>query len=145
MPTVERTVTTPTPLDRVWAYLSDFTTVAEWDPNTPDSRLVEGEGEVGSKYAITSVFRKRTTHLEYVVTEREPLEHFALDGENRTVSVVEDMRFAATPEGGTRVTYRAEFTFHGAAKLAAPFLGGALTGIADDAERGMQKALDALG
>ncbi|MHA3701561.1 SRPBCC family protein [Jatrophihabitans sp. YIM 134969] len=144
MPVVERTVVTTSSLDVVWPYLTDFTTVTQWDPNTPDSRLVEGEGEVGSKYAITSVFRKRTTHLEYVVTDVEPRERFVLHGENRTVSVVEDMRFAATPEGGTQVTYRAEFTFHGAAKLASPFLGGALEGIGDDAERGMQTALDAL-
>lgn len=144
MPTVTRTVTTTTPLTTVWPYLSDFTTVTQWDPNTPDCRLVEGGGEVGSRYAITSVFRKRETHLEYTVRTVEPPERFVLHGENATVSVVEDMTMSATPDGGTSVVYRADFTFHGLARLATPFLGGALDGIADDAQRGMQAALDAL-
>ena len=144
MTTVTRTVTTATPPDRVWDFLSDFTTVTQWDPNTPDCRLVEGEGDVGSVYAINSVFRNRTTHLEYTVRTRVPREHLVLHGENRTVSVVEDMTFTATDDGGTTVTYRADFTFHGAARLATPFLGRALEGIADDARGGMQTALDAL-
>lgn len=144
MRSVSRTVTTASPLDRVWEYLADFTHVTEWDPNTPDCRLVEGEGDVGSVYAITSVFRKRTTHLEYVLRTREEREHLVLHGENATVAVVEDMTFSATADGGTTVVYRADFTFRGPARLATPFLGGALEGIADDAHRGLQAALDAL-
>lgn len=144
MRTVTRTVTTATPLERVWDHLSDFTTVTQWDPNTPDCRLVEGEGGVGSVYAITSVFRKRTTHLEYTVRTLVPREHLVLHGENATVSVVEDMTFSGTADGGSTVVYRADFTFHGPARLATPFLGGALEGIADDAQRGLQASLDAL-
>lgn len=144
MRAVTRTVTTTTPLATVWTYLSDFTNVTRWDPNTSDCRLVEGEGGVGSVYAITSVFRTRETRLEYSVRTVEPEDRFVLHGENRTVSVLEDMTFSAAPDGGTTVVYRAEFSFHGAARLATAFLGGALERIADDAQGGMQTALDAL-
>ncbi len=144
MTTVSRTVTTTTPLATVWPYLSDFTTVTQWDPNTPDCRLIEGGGGVGSRYAITSVFRGRETHLEYTVRTLEPHARFVLHGENATVSVVEDMTLDELPDAGTRVVYRADFAFHGPSRLATPFLGGALRRIADDARDGMQTALDAL-
>lgn len=144
MPTVVRTVTTAAPLAAVWRYLTDFTTVTRWDPNTPDCRRVEGDGGVGTRYAITSVFRGRETHLEYTVTELVPTRRFVLVGENATVTVVEAMDLTARAEGGTQVGYRADFTFHGAARLATPFLRGALAGIADDARRGMTAALAAL-
>jgi uncharacterized protein YndB with AHSA1/START domain len=136
MTTVTRTVVTTTPPATVWPYLSDFTTVTRWDPNTPGCQLVDGDGGVGSRYAITSVFRRRETHLEYTVRTFDPPGRIVLHGENATVSVVEDMTLSELPDAGTRVVYRADFTFHGAARLATPLLRGALHGIADDAREG---------
>jgi hypothetical protein len=46
-------------------------------------------------------------------------------------------------DGGTRVTYDANFSFKGIAKLAAPFLAGAFKKLGDDAEAGLRKALSA--
>lgn len=144
MPTVSRTVTTRAPIDVVWPYLSDFTTVTGWDPNTPRCHRIDGDGGVGTRYAITSVFRGRETQLVYTVRTVEPERRFVLLGQNRTVSVVEDMSFTAGERTGTRVVYRADFSFHRWAKLATPFLRGALAGIADDAQQGMTAALARL-
>ena len=54
------------------------------------------------------------------------------------------MEFSATPGGGSRVTYTADFTFKGLAKLAAPFLGGAFKKLGDEAEEGLLEHLGKL-
>jgi len=54
MPTIERTITADTPLEHVWAYLTDFVTTEEWDPPTVSTTLVSGDGDVGSVYKNVS-------------------------------------------------------------------------------------------
>lgn len=44
MPTLERTITVDTPLDAVWAFLTDFTTTERWDPPTVSTELASGSG-----------------------------------------------------------------------------------------------------
>ncbi len=46
-----RTVTTANPLDKVFAYLSDFTTTTEWDPGTV--RTVRTAGDGGLVWTLT--------------------------------------------------------------------------------------------
>jgi len=46
----ERTVRVQKPLDEVFAYLSDFTTNAEWDPGTVSMVRTTGDGDVGTVY-----------------------------------------------------------------------------------------------
>ena len=63
---IERTVTTPTPLPTVFAYLSDFTTTTEWDPGTVRTVRESGNGGTGTRYRNTSRFAGRETELVYV-------------------------------------------------------------------------------
>src|SRR5690348_1031446 len=44
---IERTVETPTPIEAVFAYLSDFTTTTEWDPGTVETTRRTGDGGLG--------------------------------------------------------------------------------------------------
>ena len=46
MPSVERTVTVTQPIEKVWAYLSDFRTTEEWDPPTVSTVRTSGDGGV---------------------------------------------------------------------------------------------------
>lgn len=144
---ITRTVTTTAPPDKVFAYLSDFTTTNEWDPGTVETQRVSGDGGVGTRYHNTSSFMGRKTQLEYVVKERVEESRFVLEGNNKTVRATDTMTFS--PSGaGTRVVYHADFAFKGllglVSPLLSPFLGPAFKKLGDEAEAGMQQALDRL-
>ena len=51
-----RTVTIAKPLDKVFAYLADFTTTTEWDPGTVQTVRTAGDGGFGTEYLNTSTF-----------------------------------------------------------------------------------------
>jgi uncharacterized protein YndB with AHSA1/START domain len=141
---ISRTVEVDTPIDKVFAYLSDFTTTTEWDPGTVRTVLKSGDGGVGTTYHNTSSFNGRETELVYEVTELVPQQRFALRGENKTIVARDTMEFSETASGGSRVTYTADFTFKGLAKLVAPFLGGAFKKLGDEAEKGLRDNLGGL-
>ena len=144
MPAVTRTVTCPAPRDTVHAYLRDFTHAEEWDAGTKScTPITDGPVGVGSQWRNVSVFRGRETTLTYTLEKDEP-DLVRLVGRNKTVTSEDDMRLSDTDDGGTRVSYTATFTFHGAAKLATPLLVPALGSLADDAERSLHDALQQL-
>lgn len=142
---IERVVTVDQPVSAVFAYLSDFTTTTEWDPGTVRTVRQSGDGGVGTAYHNTSRFLGRETELVYVVTQLRADELIQLRGENKTLVALDTMRVAATPSGGTTVTYSAEFTFKGLARFAAPLLRPAFTKLGDEAEAGMHRRLRELG
>ena len=134
--------TTATP-DRVFAYLSDFTTTTEWDPGTVLTERLEGDGGVGTTYRNVSKFLGRETELTYTVVDHSPPARFALRGENATV-VAHDTMEVVADGAGSRVTYTADFAFKGVAKWLAPLLAPALKRLGDEAEKGLSGALSRL-
>ncbi|WBQ05619.1 SRPBCC family protein [Kribbella sp. CA-293567] len=144
MITIERVVTVEKPVDRVFAYLSDFETTTEWDSGTVSTVKVEGDGGPGTRYQNTSSFAGRETELEYVVQKLEPGRLFQLRGANKTVTALDTMTFRATGSGGTEVTYRAEFEFKGVTRLIEPLFKGQFKKLGDEAEVGMREALEKL-
>ena len=145
---VQRTVTVEKPLEKVFAYLSDFTTTTEWDPGTVRTILTSGDGGFGTEYLNTSTFAGRQTQLTYVVQDLVPNWHISLRGENKTVIANDTMTFRATRGDTalpcTQVIYTADFTFKGVARLVAPFLKPAFNRLGDEAEVGMAAALARL-
>lgn len=141
---IVRTVTVDRPIERVFEYLSDFTTTNEWDPGTVRTTREIGEGGVGTRYHNVSRFMGRETELTYVVEEVSPARRFRLRGENQSLVAHDTMTFTPTSEGGTTVTYRAEFDLKGLAKLAGPFLAPAFKRLGDEAEDGLRTALERL-
>ena len=144
---IVRTVTVQRPVDRVFAYLSDFTNTNEWDPGTVRTERVAGDGGVGTRYRNTSKFLGRETELDYLVIESVPGEKLALRGENATVVAHDTMTFERADSGGTEgttVTYRADFEFKGVAKLVAPLFAPAFKKLGDEAEAGLREALAKL-
>jgi carbon monoxide dehydrogenase subunit G len=140
---LSKTVTVEKPLTAVFDYLSDFTTTTEWDPGTVSTVRLTGEGAVGTEYVNVSTFVGRQTRLTYVVEELVPNQRIALRGENKTVTARDTMTFRAAGSG-TQVTYTADFTFKGAARLVAPLLRPAFARLGNQAEAGMRRALTAL-
>ncbi|CCH76288.1 Carbon monoxide dehydrogenase subunit G [Nostocoides japonicum T1-X7] len=141
---IVRTVTVSAPADRVFAYLSDFTTTTEWDPGTIRTTRRSGTGEVGTRYRNRSRFLGRETELDYVVQEFVPSRLVRLRGENRTVVAYDTMTVEPAPGGGTTVDYRAELTVKGVARLATPLVRVAFERLADDAQAGLRAALERL-
>lgn len=128
---------------KAFDYLSDFTTTTEWDPGTVLTTRVSGNGGVGTVYENRSVLAGRESQLTYVVTEKRRPESITLRGYNASVVALDTMTFE--PAGtGTRVTYTADFTFKGVAKLAAPFLRPAFKKLGDEAEAGLREYLGRL-
>ena len=138
---VRREVVAQVEPDVAFAYLSDFTTTTEWDPGTVRTVRAEGDGGVGTVYLNTSSFAGRQTELTYVVTDLRAPELIALRGENSTLVAIDTMTLEPVP-GGTRVTYQADFRFKGAWRLVAPFLRPAFRRLGDEAQVGLQAALD---
>lgn len=141
---IVRTVEVDRPVSAVFAFLSDFTTTTQWDPGTVSTVRTAGDGGVGTTYRNVSSFLGRETELTYVVTELRPDELFALRGENRTLVARDTMDFAATPQGGTRVRYTADFSFKGLSRLVAPLLAPAFKRLGDHAEEGLRSTLGTL-
>ncbi len=140
---LQRTVLTSADPGRVFDYLSDFTTTTEWDPGTVTTTRISGDGGVGTTYRNVSRFLGRESTLTYTVTDVDAPHHVVLRGENATVIAIDSIH--VRPDGAaTRVTYRADFTFKGLARLAGPLLRPALTRLGDEAERGLAEALGRL-
>jgi uncharacterized protein YndB with AHSA1/START domain len=142
---LQKTVVVDKPLDTVFAYLADFRTTTEWDPGTVITERLDGDGGVGTTYLNVSTFLGRQTRLEYVVQQFVPGERVLLRAENRTVVSVDTMTFSRSVHGsGTEVTYNAQLTFKGAARLAVPFLRPAFARLGRAAQTGMREALTRL-
>lgn len=140
---VSRRVGAAADQEKVFEYLSDFTTTTEWDPATVETVLVSGDGGVGTEYRNRSRFMGRTTELNYVVTEREVPRVITLRGENAAL-VATDTITVTSARPGSDVTYRAEFTFKGPWRLVGPFLRPALRRLGDQAEAGLRTTLAGL-
>ncbi|WP_433784973.1 SRPBCC family protein [Actinomycetospora sp. CA-101289] len=143
MPTVERDAHSPAAPGTVQAYLRDFANAEEWDAGTISCTPVDDTPVgVGKQWRNVSEFRGRETTLIYTLEVDEP-GHLRIVGENKTVTSEDDMYLVADGPG-TTVTYRATFTFHGAAKLATPLLVPALGKLGDDAQETLQQAIEGL-
>jgi uncharacterized protein YndB with AHSA1/START domain len=137
---ISRTLQVPRSPEEVFAYLQDFTTTEEWDPGTVRTTRLEGDGGVGTRYRNVSRFLGRETELEYVVEEADSPGLLRLRGENKTV-ISEDTMTLTPTSAGTELTYRAEFTFKGVARVVAPLLAPAFKRLGDEAEKGLREAL----
>jgi len=140
---LQRRVETTASPEKVFTYLSDFTTTTEWDPGTVRTERVSGDGGLGTTYHNTSSFMGRQTDLTYEVVEHQPDSRFALRGENSSVIAHDTMEIAPSGQGSS-VTYTADFEFKGLGKVVAPLLKPALKKLGDEAETGLREALAKL-
>ena len=68
---VTEVIEVPRSVEESFAYVADFTTVAEWDPGIHESRKVSGDGGVGTVYEVQAEFRGKTMPFTYTVTALE--------------------------------------------------------------------------
>ncbi|MFJ5294660.1 MULTISPECIES: SRPBCC family protein [unclassified Streptomyces] len=142
---VERVIHLPHPPEAVTAYLADFSRTESWDPGTVSCRRIDsGPLSVGAEWQNISEFRGRRTELRYTLTRRDA-GRLVFVGRNKTATSTDDLSIEAQGEG-TRLTYRAQIAFHGAARLASPFLKREFERLGDEVSEQLPAAVDrALG
>jgi carbon monoxide dehydrogenase subunit G len=142
MTTISRTVTVDRPVDKVAAYLSDFSTSAEWDPHTVSCRrLNDGPVAVGARFENVQTLMGRQSALTYEVTHYEPGHRIVLEGGSETVHTRDEMIFAATADAGTAVTYTVDVELRGLATAGRPMLPAVMKKIADEGAAGLRQRL----
>src|ERR1700761_8631628 len=124
----------------VFAYLSDFSTAAEWDPGVVEAeRLGAALGE-GAEFRLVAEFLGRRTPLTYRIVEYNPPHAVTFLGENATVTSLDRITFKTTA-GGTQVTYDADLQLKGPLRLADPLLKLAFNRVGDRALAGLERTL----
>jgi hypothetical protein len=124
-----------------FAYLSDFSTSAEWDPGVAKAeRLGAGAVGEGTVFRLVAEFLGRKAPLTYRVTEYQPARAVTFVSENATV-VSHDRITFETILIETRVTYDADLRLKGLLRLADPLLAVAFTRVGDRALAGLRKVL----
>lgn len=140
--TLHRTISTRTSADRVFTYLADFSTAAEWDSGTVSCTRISGDGGPGTVYRNVSRFAGREVELDYTVVSCEaPTVVF----EGRNATVVSRDTITVTPQGdGALVDYLAEFTFSGVGRWLGPIMQPLLERLGDATAAQLGRTLDTL-
>ena len=142
---VTEVIEVPRSVEESFAYVADFTTVAEWDPGIHESSKVSGEGGVGTVYEVQAEFRGKTMPFTYTVTAFEENVRIVLDGVGEKATSLDTIAFEPAADGGTRIIYSADFRLKGALRVAEPFLGGTFKSLARKALAGLEAKLGAAG
>ncbi len=106
--TLDETIVVDRPLPEVFAYVSEFSRIEEWDPGVArGTRLTDGAPGVGSEFRIDM---KAGFSLHYTIVEFEPEQRMLMTVDSKVFTAREEIRFKATGKG-TSVRYIANFNF----------------------------------
>ena len=108
------------PVDRVWAFATDWNNAPQWMSGV-DSMRVEGSEPVGEGTAI--VFVSRGAERGSTIAAWEPPHRVALRSVQGGVTATYSYRFEALDEGRTEARLEAVCEFRGALKLVGPLIG----------------------
>jgi carbon monoxide dehydrogenase subunit G len=141
MPSVSRTFTTTASPEAAFAYLADFSNAEEWDPGTKTCERTGGDGGVGTTYRNVSSFLGREVEVVYTAAELAPPTRVHMRGTNEQFEG-HDV-FDISPSGtGSRVSYRAEMSFSGPSRIAAPLVAAYLPFLARKTVDQLRSSLD---
>ena len=144
MTRIQERISADLPVEDAFDYIADFTTNAQWDPNTTAARrLDEGPIGVGAHYEVHVRLGGRTAPMTYRITEYDRPNRVVLVGEGSGVSSVDDIRFERSADG-TTVDYAADIQLGGFLRLVQPFLGNRFERLGKDAAAGMTRELQRL-
>jgi carbon monoxide dehydrogenase subunit G len=138
------TTTIRTDWDQATAYdyLAEFSNVADWDPSVASARVLSGTpGEVGSEFEVEVESLGRTTKLTYRTTEADAPRKVVVRAETGTLVSLDTLTFDVAPGGGTAVTYDANLSLKGIARLGDPLLAIFFNRLGDKARDGLAARL----
>jgi hypothetical protein len=139
------TVETAWDAETAFAYLAEFSNVADWDPSIPAARHLGGNPQApGARYEVDVEIFGRTTTMPYESVAAEPPHRVVLRSDSGRLVSVDTLSFDSLPSGGTRVTYDADLTLKGALKLLDPALQLAFNRTGAKARDGLAARLSGL-
>ncbi len=107
--TLDESIEVARPLREVFAYVSEFSRIEEWDPAVARGhKLTPGAPAPGSEYRIEM---KAGFSLHYTIIELEPERRMLMEVDSRLFTAREEIFFSATRAGSTTVRYVAKFNF----------------------------------
>jgi NAD(P)-dependent dehydrogenase (short-subunit alcohol dehydrogenase family) len=111
MTVLHETVEVERPIEEVFAYVSDFTTTAEWDATAVSARkLTAGAISVGTQFEVVCALPVGSVTLLYTVRKLHDNACIELSGQSTFFDVYDTITLRSTATG-THIDYRAEFTF----------------------------------
>jgi hypothetical protein len=136
----------PTPVEAAFDHVADFTTTVGWDPSiVAAERLDTGPIGLGSRFRVRLKLGLTTVPLVYEITAYERPSRVVLTTSGPAHRGEDDVRFAAHADGGTTVTWNAEFAVRGPiGRLLDPALGVGFRRTAAAAVAGLERSLQAL-
>lgn len=138
--TLDEQIEVDRPLREVYAYISEFSRIQEWDPGVARGvKLTPGGPAVGSEYRIDM---KAGFSLHYRIVELEPGTRMRMEVDSKVFTAREEIRFAAVKGGGTRVRYIAEFTFPAPLAAANKAYPAAMERVGKSTMEGLKAALE---
>lgn len=106
--TLDETIDVQRPLNEVFAYVSEFSRIDEWDPGVARGhKLTPGAPAVGSQYRIDM---KAGFSLQYTIIELEQDSRMLMTVDSKVFTAREEIIFAKNGTG-TTVRYIARFNF----------------------------------
>ena len=126
--------------DQAFAYMSDFSNAAEWDPGVVRaSRVTDGGDAPPAAFDLVVRNLGRETPLRYVVTAREP-HRITLSAATPRFESVDTIGVTARP-GGSLVEYDATLRMRGLSKVLTPLVALAFRRIGDRARASLTRRL----
>lgn len=137
--TLDETIEVARPLHEVFAYVSDFARIEEWDPAVARAtRLTSGGPGVGAEYRIDM---KAGFSLHYRVIEFEQDSRMQMTVDSRLFTAREEILFEDTGDG-SRVRYIANFDFPAPLAALNRLFPAAMDRVGKSAVGGLKKALE---
>ncbi len=138
------TATTSLSQEDAFRHVAEFENIDQWDPGVADSvKATPGETGVGTAYDLDLLYRGRSLKMTYTVTEWVPNERVVLKGVGGPVEAIDTISFEAGAEG-TIVTYQADLSLRGIAKIVQPLMGSRLAAVGEAAGEGLRTWLAEL-
>jgi len=136
---LDETIEVARPLHEVFAYVSEFSRIEEWDPAVArGTRLTPGAPGLGSEYRIDM---KAGFSLHYRVIEWESDRRMLMTVDSRLFTAREEILFSATASG-TRVRYIATFSFPAPLAALSRAFPGVMDRVGKSTMAGLQRALE---
>ncbi|MBM3675568.1 MAG: hypothetical protein FJW88_11620 [Actinobacteria bacterium] len=141
MPRYVATIDTPQSANAAFAYMSDLSNLAAWDPGVTTAQLRDGtEPAVGTTYVVDVRFGPRTMPFVYRIVEFESPRRVLFAAETRWLRSVDEVRVEPS-ETGARVVYDARLSLRGPLAALDPLMGPAFRRVGDRAAAGLHRAL----
>jgi carbon monoxide dehydrogenase subunit G len=119
---IEERITINRPIEEVFAYVSDFRTVSQWQSGVVDVRLTpEGPVGVGTRATFVRVFLGRKLEMTAEMVEYQPPTKQVFKTISGPTPTTVSRRFEATAEG-TAITMVVEAHVEGVFELAEPLV-----------------------